>query len=82
MGAFHIACAFLVVLGGRFADAGLRELLVETRTVGPNAMDQVLCGKQYNRAIRCHKTVIEAMFCVRWHEFTEWLKEQGTVMQG
>ena len=69
------------VLGRRFADAGLRELLVESRTIGHNAAEQVLGGKQYNRAVRCHKTVMEAMFRVRWHEFSEWPKEQGTVIR-
>ena len=71
MGAFHIACAFLAVLGRRFADAGLRKLLVESRTIGLNAVEHVLHGKQCNRAVCCHKTVMEAMFRVRWHEFTD-----------
>ena len=40
MDAFHIACAFLAVLGCRFTDAGLRGLLLESRRVGPNAVSK------------------------------------------
>ncbi len=34
MGAFHTSCIFLSVIGKRFADAGLRDLIVEANLVG------------------------------------------------
>ena len=34
MGAFHTACIFIAVIGKRFADAGLRDLIVEARFLG------------------------------------------------
>ena len=34
MGAFHTSCIFLAVIGKRFADAGLRDLIVEANLLG------------------------------------------------
>ena len=34
MGGFHVACTFLAVIGLRFGDAGLRDLMVESSLVG------------------------------------------------
>ena len=58
MGAFHIACTFMAVIGKRFGDAGLRDMLVESRTVGPSAVHTVLNGKHYNRAMQCHQLAV------------------------
>ena len=64
MAAFHIALTFLAVIGKRFGDGGLHDVLVESGIVGPNAVSGVLLGKHYNRAraLRCHKTILEALF--------------------
>ena len=51
LGAFHTFCAFLASIGKWFGDAGLRELLIENGVVGPSAVEGVLCGKSYNRAL-------------------------------
>ncbi|XP_065185837.1 uncharacterized protein LOC135816571 [Sycon ciliatum] len=75
LGAFHTACAFMVVLGKRFGGAGLGDLLTEAGVVGPNACKQVLAGKHYNRAIRCHKLVFEAMLQQNWELFEEHLED-------
>ena len=34
MGAFHTSCIFITVIGKRFADAGLRDLIIEANLVG------------------------------------------------
>ena len=46
----------MAVLGRWFGDAGLRDVIAESRIVGSNAVDQVLRGKHYNRALPqdCH----------------------------
>jgi hypothetical protein len=36
MGAFHTSMTFLAVIGKRFADAGLRDLIVESDLLGIN----------------------------------------------
>ena len=76
-GAFHIACTFLAVLGRQFCDAGLRDIMVESRIVGSNAVDRVLCGKHYNRALHCHKAVMDSMFRMQWQAFLAWMDDQN-----
>ena len=55
MGSFHITCVFLAVLGKRFGDSGLADLLLESTLVGSGSLQGVLQGKHYNRAVRTHK---------------------------
>ena len=55
MGSFHITCVFLSVMGKRFRDGGLRDLLLESTLVGSGSLNGVLDGKHYNRALRTHK---------------------------
>ena len=60
MGSFHITCVFLSVMGKRFKDGGLRDLLLESTLVGSGSLNGVLEGKHYNRALRTHK--VSAIF--------------------
>ena len=71
MGAFHIACTFMSVIGKRFADAGLLTLCVESGIVGAGAVNQALDGKMYNRAVRLHKVLFEAFSRRLWESFEE-----------
>ena len=66
MGAFHIACTFLAVIGKRFGDAGLEDLIVEAEIVASGSVKKVFEGKHYNRAMRMHKIVYEALWRLRW----------------
>ena len=42
MGGFHIACAYLAVIGKRFAESGLSYLVVEAGIFGPNAVERAM----------------------------------------
>ena len=59
MGSFHITCTFLAVIGKRFEDSGLRDLLLESGLVGTGSLNGVLGGKHYNRALRIHKVITD-----------------------
>ena len=61
MGGFHLLMMLLGVIGGRFEDAGLAELAVESDVVGGASFAKVLSGKNCNRAIRMHKILHEAL---------------------
>ena len=61
LGAFHTTCSFLSVIGKRFAEAGLTDLLTMTGIVGLQSVKGVVSGKHYNRAIRVHKLLYEAL---------------------
>ena len=61
MGSFHITCVLLSVIGKRFRDGGLRDLLLVSGLVGSGSLNGVLEGKHYNRALRTHK--VSAIVC-------------------
>ena len=44
MGGFHIACAFLAVIGKLFAESGLSDLVVEVGIFEPNAVERTMNG--------------------------------------
>lgn len=77
MGAFHVACVFLAVIGKRFAGSGLRDLMLESGVVAEGSLQGVLSGKHYNRSIRVHKLVMEAMCRLQLEQFGEWLNIQN-----
>ena len=55
MGVFQKICTFLVVIGKRFQDAGLRDACVESGVIADGSAAGVLVGRSYKRAIRFHK---------------------------
>ena len=48
LGGFHVGMVFLTILGQRFGDAGLQDILVDSGLTGPNVVTAVLGRKQYN----------------------------------
>jgi hypothetical protein len=44
LGEFHIACTLCAIIGRRFGDAGLRNLIVESGMCGSNAVGQCWKG--------------------------------------
>ena len=75
MDEFHIACVFIAVIGKRFVDAGLPDLLVDSRMIGSGSLNGVLEGKHYNRGLRMHKMVCEAMLRLSWQVFVHHQRE-------
>ena len=73
MGVFHTICTMLAVIGKRFGDAGLRYLSVEYGVIADGSIAGVLDGKKYNKAIRLHKLVYEALLRLVWSGFEAWL---------
>lgn len=69
MGQFHMICNFLGVIGRRFADAGLKDIIIESGIIAEGSVKAVLEGKHYNRAIRVHKTCSEALKRILWRSF-------------
>ena len=74
MGAFHMCCTLLAVIGKRFGDAGLSDILIESEVIAAGSLSGVLEGKHYNRGVRAHKIVFEALLRLRWEVFQNWLK--------
>ena len=61
MGGFHDCCIFLSVIGKLFADAGLKDLIIESRIMGEKSVDQIMNGKHFNNVMRIHYAVEEAV---------------------
>ena len=76
LGCFHTSVIFLSIIGQRFADAELHDILVESGLTGSNVVSSVLSGKHYNRAMRVHQVVMEALFRLLWRSFEQWLSEE------
>ena len=63
--------SFLAVIGKRFQDCGLQDILIEANIVAPGSMNGVLTGHHYNRSMHAHKLMYEALMRLRWRAFKE-----------
>ena len=61
LGIFHLLMMYLRIIGKRFKDAGLRDVLVQSEIVAEDSIERVLTGKMYSRAVRCYKLMYEAL---------------------
>ncbi|XP_028395413.1 uncharacterized protein LOC114519473 [Dendronephthya gigantea] len=62
LGEFHVIMSFLGVIGKRFQDGGLRDILIESNIIAKGSVNGVLSGKHYNRSIRSMKIIYEAIY--------------------
>ena len=76
MGGFHIALNYLSLLGKKYANSGLEDLLIESGVYAAGTTSALLLGKSYNRGIRAHKLTMEALFRLLWQAFLRWLGSQ------
>ena len=61
IGSFHAVCAFKKMLGKKMNGSGLDDILVEAGLVSCGSLHRVLSGKDYSRAMVCHKALLEAL---------------------
>ena len=61
LGGLHTAMNFLKVIGQHMQGSGLSEVWVKAGILVPNATQQALAGKHYNRAMRSHKLTWQAL---------------------
>ena len=79
LGGFHITMNYLALMGKLQRLSGHDDLLVEAGVYGCNTTSVVLSGKSYNRGVRLHKLVMEALLRCKWQCFVKWLTEQEGV---
>jgi hypothetical protein len=75
----HSLSTFIFALGKRWADGGLRDLLVDSDVYAGNTVEQILTGKQFNRDIRgftflFYSLIIYIAAIIHW-----WLARPHTV---
>ena len=73
MGGFHIALNFLAVLGKKYQNSGLEDVLIESGAYGSGSVMALMKGKSYNQGVRAHKLAMEALFRLMWQSFLRWL---------
>ena len=82
LGAFHTTMTALACMGKRFRDAGLQDILIESDIVAVGSVNGVMNGHHYNRSIRCHKLMAEALHVLRWDSFLETVSEEDAEWYG
>ena len=60
-GTFHLACAYLKMIGKKMQGSGLSDVLIETGLIGSGSVQGVMSGRHYERAMHCHKIMIECL---------------------
>ena len=75
MGGFHTICNLLSIIGKRFQDGGLESIIIEAGVVAEGSVSSVMEGRQYNRGVRTHKYMYEALLRLAWKEFISWAQE-------
>jgi len=60
-GEFHTTMSYLAIIGKRFQDSGLEDILIEAEIVAPGSLNGVLSDHHYNRSMRAHKLMFEAL---------------------
>lgn len=79
LGDFHTSMTVLGTIGKRFQESGFEDILVESGLVASGSLSGVMTGHHYNRSVRTHKIVYEAMQRLRWESFLECLDEDEKV---
>ena len=77
MGAFHTSCIFLSIIGKRFGDAGLRDLIIESNIIGKGSVEKVINGKHYNNGTRIFKYIYDALVRLQIDQFQDWLADKN-----
>ena len=72
MGGFHVALNFLSLIGKKYTNSGLDDLLIESGVYAAGTTSALMKGKSYNRGIRGHKLAMEALFRLLWKSFQQW----------
>ena len=71
VGTFHLVCAYFKMVGKKMAGSGLYDVLLEAGLIGSGSVHGVLSGKHYERAMHCHKILLESLERILLDKFLE-----------
>ena len=74
IGTFHTICVALAILGKLFGDNGLKDIFIESQKVAEGSIRGVTDGEHYNRGVRAHKYLYEALMRLASAEFVRRLE--------
>lgn len=61
MGVFHTICSLFGTVGKMMKGSGFSEIIIESGICASGSLDRVMSGKHFNRALRVHKILFEAL---------------------
>ena len=61
LGAFHTMCSFMGSIGKFMAGSGFEEIIIEAEVCASGSIEKVMSGKHYNRAMRIHQHMNDAL---------------------
>ena len=76
---FHTLSYFIASIGKLWGDCGLKDILVDSSVYAAGTVDQMMCGKQFNRAVRALILVYEALRSLWLSAFIQWCEDNGIV---
>ncbi len=69
IGTFHLACAYMRMIGVKMEGSGLSDVLMEAGLMSSGSLNGVMSGKHYERAIHCHRVMIECLERLLYKQF-------------
>lgn len=76
LGAFHTMCSFMGSLGKLMTSSGFEDILIESGICASGSIDQVMSGKHYNRSMRVHMLMLDAMERMLMEVFVDMNKDE------
>ena len=76
LGDFHTVMSYLAVIGKRFQDSGLQDVLIESEIVAAGKVNGVTSGHHYNRSMKAHKLMFEALHRLRWKNYLKTVDDE------
>ena len=61
IGSFHLICAYLKMIGKKVNESGIANVLLEAGVISVGFINGVISGKNYIRAINCHKVMAKSL---------------------
>ena len=62
---------YLALIGKRYQDSGLEDLLIESGVYAAGTTSALMKGNSYNRGVRAHKLISEALYRLLLMSFLE-----------
>jgi len=70
IGSFHLQKVWLHCIGQYLEGSGIESILTEDAEVyGVNTLQSIMKGNQYNRGVRAHKLLLEAITFIQYYEY-------------
>ena len=80
MGGMHRAMNFMGDIGRIMDESGFQDILVEANIFGTAVVERIMRGKSYNRGMRAHKLMNEALTRLKWSAMEMWVADRPNII--